>query len=149
MNQDIYHSLQTKTAMTAATVTGSGTGTIIDTQGFECGMFVLLPSTITADADTNYLTLDIEESDSSSFADSGVAMSSTEEGKRRLQTPGSGTAYTAVRVAATATTPVCIGFKVGILRYVRLKWTETGTYSAVSAAVCVLGGARSEPVAGR
>ncbi len=127
MKRDLVNQIAVRNAFTAAAVTATGNGAIVDTQGFDAVAFLVAFTAVgAADAD-NYLTFSVKESDSSTFADGGTEITSP----RILGT--------LPVINTTALTPRKFGVVLGTKRYLRLTFTETGTASATFGVLAALG----------
>lgn len=126
--RDLVNNLKLVKAKSHAQVTGTGQGDIIDLQGFNSIMFgILTAATATADAD-NKFTFGVQEGD---LAD-GSDMATITDTDRIL-----GSAV--INAEAQDNVVLKIGAVVGVKRYMRLLWTETGTADATFGAVALLG----------
>jgi hypothetical protein len=126
----------------AAAQTTDQTGTSIDVSDYRNVVFDAAAIAASALDASNYYTLDVQESTDNS---TWVSLYDSEEGKRRLQTPGSGTTYSAVKL--TAVGYVQIGARVGVAKYMRLRLIKTGTVGAGVLARAILCTPRNAPVA--
>lgn len=132
MQQSLYRNIDVRVAKNTAQITATGNGEIIDTKGFESIVFAVQAGAVSAADGSNYLTADIYESD-----DSG--MSGEEKATAILgEAP-------VINALTDADTVQIVGYN-GVKRYLRLKFTETGTFDAVVGAVAILGDAHNKPV---
>lgn len=132
---DIVNNIGASLAKASAQVTATGAGTIMDTAGFHSAAFlIILAAVAAADAD-NTLAFTAEEGDSALGYDFAAVPST------RLIN-----AYT-LDDTADAQSVKKFGVIIGTKRYIRVKYTETGTVDATFAVVLVLGNAEERPVA--
>lgn len=132
---DIVNNIGAILAKASAQVTASGTGIVIDTAGFKSAAFLIMFAAVAAADADNTMAFTAEEGDSA-LAYDFVAVPAT-----RLINP-----YT-LAATATAQSVKKFGVILGTKRYIRLKYTETGTVDATFGAVAVLGNPAERPVA--
>jgi hypothetical protein len=142
---DNFHNLKFAVALAyAAAQSTDQTGTAIDVSDFRNVVFdVHVTAASALDAD-NYFTLDVQESPDNV---TWTSLYDSDEGKRRLQTPGLGTEYSAVKLTA-ALQAKQIGARVGTSKYMRLRLIKTGTVGAGLVAHAILCTPRDAPVSG-
>lgn len=133
MIRDLANNIAVRNAFTAAAVTATGNGAIVDTQGFDSATFVVAFSAVGAADTGNFLTFSVRESDSDTFGDSGTEITAP----RILGT--------LPVINTTSLSPRKFGVVLGTRRYLRLTWTETGTANATFGVIAVLGTARHAP----
>jgi hypothetical protein len=132
---DLVNNVGVTLGKASGQVTATGAGTIFDTKGFHSVMFaILLAAVAAADAD-NTLAFTAEEGDSALGYDF-VAVPTD-----RLIN-----AYTLDDTADAASVKK-MGVATGTKRYMRIKYTETGTVDATFGVVVVLGNPEERPVA--
>ena len=143
MNPDLFNSVTATLEETRATVTASGDD-IIDTKGFADILFLVEISAVAAGDSSNYLLFTVEESDDDDFGDGTEAV--VTDTARLTSDAASAVIASGVvlKIADTglANTLVTFGYKPGTKRYVRVKWTETGTASAVFSLISLKNAAR-------
>ncbi len=139
--QELYHSVKTVKAINPATITATANGLSIDLQGFHQLMFVLSIGAVSAADGSNYLTFTVEEADDDGTGAPGAFTAAADSTLRFL---GSAPVLNATTQANTV-----IKFGVSQIqkRWIRLVYTETGTFSALFGAVAILGQAHDSPVA--
>lgn len=111
----------------AATLTATGTGNIIDRQGYELVDILVQVGTSTTADGSNYFTVSLTASDDSGMSGEEAVTSSN----------GLVGANLVVNATSDANKVNHIGYN-GSRRYVRLAYTETGTASVQLAAVASL-----------
>ena len=134
MPRTISQNLKVTLAKASGQVTGSGTGTIFDTQGFHSVMFALLMAAVAAADEDNTLAFSVEEGDSALGYDFEAVAADRLLNQYTLDSTGDASAAHK------------FGVTVGTKRYMRLKWTETGTVDATFGAIAVLGHPEVAPV---
>lgn len=136
---DLTHNLKVAVAKIAAQVTATGsTSVTVDTQFYEMVMFIIAITLVAAADASNYLTFSVKESDDSTFGDGTEAVVATD---RIIGT------MAVINLTTQANSVMKFGIKPGTKRYLKLYYTETGTFDATFGATAVLGGARHNPVA--
>lgn len=143
MNPDLFNSVTPTLEEARATVTGSGED-IVDTKGFTDILFLVEISAVAAADADNYLLFTVEESDDDDFSD-GTETLVTDSARLSSDAASKVIASGVVlKIANTnqANTLVSFGYKPGTKRYVRIKWTETSTASAVFSLISLKNGAR-------
>lgn len=122
-------------AKASAQVTGNGTGTLIlDVKDYKSVAFVIYPTAVAAADADNTMAFTVQEGDSALGYDMADVASD------RYQDT-----YTC-NSTAHANTVKKVGVSVGNKRYMRLKWTETGTVDMTFSSIAVLGGPAEAPV---
>lgn len=130
---ELVHNLTAVKAVNPATITATANGLTVDALFFTQVLFVILIGAVGAADGSNYLTFTIEESDTD-FSGTQIT-----DATRILGTP--------LVINATALANSVAEFGVTKLnkRYIRLVYTETGTFSGLFGAVAILGGAHHSP----
>lgn len=131
----LVHNIKTSLAKASAQVTGSGTGVVFDTQGFHSVTIALLIAAISAADADNTLTFSVEE------GDSALAYDFVEVPAARVLSAA------VINATSQAQSVKKYGVVVGTKRYMRIKYTEAGTFDAVFGAIAILGHAEDMPVA--
>lgn len=134
--RDLVNNLKVTKAVATGTVTASGTGITIDTQGFQSIMFAVLISAVTTADASNYITFGFAEGDASDNSD----MTAVTDTDRILNSA-------VINNTNQDELTLKIGLSLGTKRYVRLIWTETGTASADFSGIAILGHPAHAPVA--
>jgi len=142
--QDLLASLKPELAKASSQITATGSSsTIIDMKGFSEALFIILSTVVAAADGSNFLTFSLEHGDQANLSDAAdvAAPDVTAQGI-------SGSVGASFALNATTTVGYCgkIQYK-GQKRYVRLKYTETGTFDGTFSAVVLKGEARNLPVA--
>lgn len=132
----ITNNVKVVRAFARASVTATGASAItVDMLGYEEVMFIFMLETMAAADASNYLTVTIQESTLDSPATFTDIASNRYIGSLVLNS-----------VADYSDTVKKLGAMAGTKRYLRLNFTETGTFSGTFSASAVLHGARSAPV---
>lgn len=139
--QELYHNAKTVKAVNPATITATANGLSIDLQGFHQLMFVLSIGAVSAADGSNYLTFTVEEADDNGSGAPGSWAAAADSTNRFL-----GSAPV-LNDTAQANTVIKFGVSQIQKRWIRLVYTETGTFSALFGVVAILGQAENAPVA--
>lgn len=135
--RDLLNNVKVTKAKATGQVTATGNGgVVIDTQGFGSVMFAILISAVAAADADNKLVFGIEEGDLSDGSD----LTAVTDTDRIL-----GSAV--IDNTADDEKTLKIGLAIGTKRYVRLAYTETGTFDATFSAIAILGHPMHAPVA--
>lgn len=135
MSKSIVHNFKAVQGRANAQATASGTGTIFDTQGFHSVAFLVDMKTVAAaDADNN-LAFTVQE------GDSALGYDFEDVAADRLIS-----AYT-LNATDDAGSIFKFGVTMGVKRYMRVKFTETGTADATFGVIVILGNPEEMPVA--
>lgn len=135
--RDLVNNLKVTKAKATGQVTATGNGgVVIDTQGFQSLMFAILISAVAAADADNKLTFGVEEGD---VAD-GSDLTAVTDTDRLL-----GSAV--INATTDDELTLKLGFVLGTKRYVRLAYTETGTFDGTFSAIAILGHPNHAPVA--
>jgi hypothetical protein len=136
--QNLVQNVKAELAKAVAAVTATGQSAVVDLQGFGSVFFLLVCGLITTADGSNYFTMTIEEGDESDGSDM-VAITDTD---RLLGTP------TVINHATNFDDTIHkFGAVVGTKRYMRVKYTETGTADGIFGIVAIKGHPRHAPVA--
>lgn len=133
--RELVHNVKVTKGQATGQVTASGTGVTIDTQGFGSIMFAILISAVAAADADNKLVFGFEEGDASDNSD----MAEVTDTDRII-----GSAV--INATTLDEKTLKIGLALGTKRYVRLKFTETGTFDGTFSAVAILGHPLHAPV---
>lgn len=125
--QDLYNVLKVVKAVNPASITATANGLTVDTAGYHQLMFVLDIGAISAADGSNYLTFTVEESDTDF---SGTAVTDTNRILGSLPV---------INVSTQANTIIKFGIAQLTKRYIRVVYTETGTFSAIFGVQAILG----------
>lgn len=136
--RDLYNNLKVVKAKNSAQVTGTGEGIVIDTAGFGSILFILSTAAITTADGSNHFAFSIEEGNVADGSDM-AAITDTDRILGTLPVINHATNFDDVTLK--------FGALIGTKRYMRLKWTETGTADGVFGATAVLGNPNHAPVA--
>ena len=123
MNHEIYNDIahvMLKEPVDAAHTTWKSN--ILDTQGFESALLLAIIGALTGVDSSNYITLTLEESDTTADADFSTVDSSEVKG-----------AFTVINADDEDQVIQKVGY-LGIKRYIRVVGTYTG--SSISAGIC-------------
>lgn len=131
---NIFHNVEAVKAKSHAQATGTATGDAIDVSQYDNVSFVILTAATTTADGSNYFTFSVVEGDDSGLSDAAAVPSDRLFGSAVINDAGQDNVV------------LQIGAKVGLKKYMGLKWTETGTADATFGAVAMLGGARHQPV---
>lgn len=122
-------------AKASAQVTGSGTGSLIlDVKDYKSVAFVIYPTAVAAADADNTMAFTVQEGDSAL----GYDMADVQSDRYH-------DSYTCDSTS-DANTVHKVGVSVGNKRYMRLKWTETGTVDMTFSSIAILGGPAEAPV---
>jgi hypothetical protein len=132
---DIVNNVGVALAKASAQVTASGTGIILDTKGFHSLAYLITFAAVAAADADNTLAFAAEEGDSALGYDF-VAVPT----ERLIN------AYT-LNSTATAQSVQKFGVIPGIKRYMRVKYTETGTVDTTFSVTLLKGNPEERPVA--
>lgn len=138
---DIVNAFSFQTAKAYANLTASANSAeVVDTQfgGNVVAFVIYIHAAATADG-SNYFTVKVEESDDATFA-TGVTVV-TDSADRIIGT------QPVINATTLAASLKKFGVAVGIKRYMRLVFTETGTADITVSAFGIVGAQRHQPVA--
>ena len=131
---NIYYDNKVLKAASSAQVTATGTGDLLDVADYEDVKFVI-SSHISATADaSNKFVFGVEEGDAVNLSDA-VAVAD----------PNRVFGSAVINNINQDHVVLTLGVQVGLKKYMRLTWTETGTADATFSAVAVLGCPRRVP----
>ncbi len=123
----LHHNIKAIKAVNPATITATANGLTVDTLGYTQVEFVVSIGAVGAADGSNYLTFTIEESDTDF---SGAAIT---DANRIFGT------VLVINATTQANSVAQFGIRKTEKRYVRLVYTETGTFSGLFGAVAILG----------
>lgn len=131
---DITNNIKT-VRLDSATVTATGNQTeILDVLGFQGDVCFHLDWTgATADAVGNNLKITVMEGNASNLSDA-VEVTDDDRYSKKLS------------ITSAASAGSRLGFIIGVKRYLRLRYTETGTASVPLRSIAILGAPRHAPV---
>lgn len=133
---DLVNNLNVQSAKAHAQMTADTNGLAVDTQGYNGTVMFIINLSAVATADTsNLFTIKVEESDDSSF---GTATEVTADSTRIVGTQPT--------ITTTGAQIKKFGVTIGVKRYLRLVFDETGTADITGSALAILGHARNIPV---
>lgn len=136
--REIYNNLKVVKAKNSAQVTGTGESAVIDTAGFGSILFILSTATITTADGDNTFVFSIEEGDQADGSD----MTTITDGDRIL-----GELPIINHASNFDDVTLKFGAIIGTKRYMRVKYTETGTADGVFGITAILGNPNHAPVA--
>lgn len=136
--KNLVQNVKVELAKAVAAVTATGQSSVVDLQGYASIFFLLICAGITTADSSNYITMTIQEGDASDGSDM-VDITDTD---RLLGTP------TVINHATNFDDTIHkFGAVVGTKRYMRVKFTETGTADGSFGIVAIKGHPLHAPVA--